>query len=262
MSCIDILKTKLCISDILSVVKSQRTSFVGKELFVKSRHSDAFVFVLSGKCLYECRGSSPFLAKEGDVIYLANGAEYKMIHKENGVFSYIFCDFMFLSDDGRASVAIPSLEKREICDSFFKLHKAFSRENPASHAECLSLLYKIYSDIILISERDYLSSPTANTVRRAKNIIDDSFTSTELSVESVATEVGVSEVYLRRLFNLEFGTSPSQYIISKRLANAEALMKEKTLSIEECAKQSGFSSLQYFSRIYKAKKGISPGKAR
>ena len=262
MEAINILKIKLYISSLLSVVKSQRISFVGKELSVKSRHSDAFVFVLSGKCLYECRGSSPFLAKEGDVIYLANEAEYKMIHKEDGVFSYIFCDFLFSSDLPRASVVVPSLERGEIRDSFFKLLKAFSRENPASHAESISYLYKIYSDIISISEREYLSSPSIATVRLAKNIIDDSFTSPNLSVETVAAEIGVSEVYLRRLFNAEFGTSPSQYIIAKRIANAEALMKEKTLSIEECAKQSGFSSLQYFSRIYKAKKGISPGKAR
>ena len=262
MDFINILKTKLYISEVFSVVKSQRTCLAGKEISVKSRHSDAFVFVLSGRCLYECRGSSAFVAKEDDVIYLARGAEYKMTHDEDGLFSYIFCDFNFSSDCMRKSTVVPSLEKGAIKDSFFKLYKAFSRESIESHAESLSILYKIYSDIISISERDYLSSPSANTARRAKTLIDDAFTSSEISVESVAAAVGVSEVYLRRLFNSEYGTSPSQYIISKRIANAEALMKEKSLSIEECAKQSGFSSLQYFSRIYKSKKGISPAKAR
>lgn len=258
----DILKTNLYISRILSVVKSQRSGAEYKKLSVKGRHSDAFIFVLSGSCRYECRGSAPFCAKSGDVIYLAKGAEYTMRHENDDLFSFIFCDFEFASDEARECACIQTLENADVRDLFPKLLKSFRKATPAANADCLSILYRIYSDIITLSERAYISSPATAKVKEVKSVIDESFTSPELSVESLAKQAGVSEVYLRRLFNSEFGISPSQYIIAKRIANAEALMKEKTISIEECAKQSGFSSLQYFCRIYKSKKGFTPGKSR
>lgn len=262
MDFVNIFKTKLYISSIFSVIKSERTVSAGKEFSISSRHSDAFIFVLSGSCLYSCVGSLPFTASEGDVIYLAKGADYKMLHTEEETFSYIYCDFDFDGNFPRACAVIPTLERGELQDMFSRLYKSYIRDSFSSHAESLSLLYKIYSELIFLSERDYISSPSSKKIREIKEEIDDTFTHPSLSVESLADNAGISEVYMRRLFKSEFGISPSQYIISKRIANAEALMKEKTLSIEECAKQSGFSSLQYFSRIYKAKKGVSPCKSR
>ena len=258
----DILKTNLYISRVFSVIKSQRSGLEYKKLSVKGRHSDAFIFVLSGSCRYECRGCAPFVASVGDVIYLAKGAEYTMLHENDDMFSFVFCDFEFASEETRRCACIQTLEKSDVRDLFFKLLKSFGKGTPSSHADSLSILYRIYSDLIVLSERAYISSPATTKVREVKAMIDESFTSPELSVEMLASRAGVSEVYLRRLFNSEFGISPSQYIIAKRIANAEALMREKTISIEECAKQSGFSSLQYFCRIYKSKKGITPAKGR
>ena len=262
MEFIDILKSKLYISSIFSVVKSQRTGVKDKKIVISGRHSDAFVFVISGTCRYECRGSLPFVARGGDIIYLSKGAEYTMIHELDGVFSCIFCDFEFNSSAPRLCALVPTLERTGIGELFYKLLKTFSDETPLSFAKSLSILYKIYSEMILLSDREYLSSPSRVKAREIKSVIDARFTDPSLSVEALARDAGISEVYLRKLFNSEFGTSPSQYIIAKRISNAEALMKEKTLSTEECAKQSGFSSLQYFCRIFKTKKGFSPGKSK
>ena len=262
MEFVDVLKTKIYISEIFSVVKSQRVPTENKRIYVKERHSDAFVFVLCGSCRYECLGTPAFVAKGGDIIYLAKGCEYTMIHENDEVFSYIFCDFEFSSGLPRRSCLVPTLERSYIQDIFYKLLKSFCGETPLSFANSISLLYRIYAEMISLSDRDYLSSPAKIKIREIKNIIDDTFTDPSLSIEALAKEGGISEVYLRKLFNLEFGISPSQYMIAKRIANAEALMKERALPLDECARQSGFSSLQYFCRIYKTKKGVTPGKAR
>ena len=262
MEFINILKTKLYISAINSVVKSQRLGSEHKRICIKSRHCDAFIFVLSGSCRYKCRGTQPFVASTGDIIYLAKGAEYTILHEDDDVFSFIFCDFEFDTDSPRLCTLCKTLERAGIQDLFYKLFKSFSADTPLSFTESISILYKIYSEMIFLSDREYLSSPSRVKVREIKNAIDSSFTDPSLSVEALARDANISEVYLRKLFGSEFGTSPSQYIIAKRIANAEALMKEKTLSAEECARQSGFSSLQYFCRIYKAKKGHSPKNSR
>jgi AraC-like DNA-binding protein len=96
----------------------------------------------------------------------------------------------------------------------------------------------------------------------AKRYIEDNFNLPELSISMIAEKIGISEVYLRKLFKAQFATSPAKYLISVRLKNAKKLMKYPFLSLEECAMQSGFSSLQYFCRLFKKETGISPGSYR
>jgi AraC-like DNA-binding protein len=97
---------------------------------------------------------------------------------------------------------------------------------------------------------------------KAKNFIDEGFSNLDLTVTMLAEKMGISEVYLRKLFKAQYGISPSKYMISVRLKNAQKLMKYPFLTLDECALQSGFSSLQYFCRLFKKTTGISPGKYR
>ncbi|MBQ7054474.1 MAG: helix-turn-helix transcriptional regulator, partial [Oscillospiraceae bacterium] len=83
-----------------------------------------------------------------------------------------------------------------------------------------------------------------------------------LSVTSLAESIDLSEVYFRKLFKAQFDVSPAQYIISVRLKKAKELMRSPFLSLEECALQSGFSSLQYFCRVFKKATGATPGSYR
>ena len=83
-----------------------------------------------------------------------------------------------------------------------------------------------------------------------------------ITQEDLAEKIGISEVYLRKLFKAQYGITPSNYLISVRLENAKKLMRYPFITLEECALQSGFSSLQYFCRLFKKETGISPGKYR
>ena len=55
-----------------------------------------------------------------------------------------------------------------------------------------------------------------------------------------------------------YALSPSQYIISVRLNKAKELMRSPFLSLEAVAQESGFSSPQYFSRVFKKETGMTP----
>ena len=72
----------------------------------------------------------------------------------------------------------------------------------------------------------------------------------------------MSQVYFRKLFREAWGCTPSQYAVSVRLQRAKALMEYPFLTLEECAEQSGFSSLQYFCKVFKKEVGTTPSKYR
>ena len=87
-------------------------------------------------------------------------------------------------------------------------------------------------------------------------------TDPELNVTRLAAKSEMSEVYLRKLFHMRYGCSPKQYIALSRLQYAKELMTIPTLTLEEIALQSGFSSLSYFCRTFKEQYGESPGEIR
>ena len=256
---IDIMQESLCILKLLSVVQGKIPS--NKFLNVKDRHSDAFVYVISGSCTYRFDDETEFKAAAGDVFYLPYRSVYTMnIHAKD--YKFIFCDFQFAETEARASALYSSQTPKNTDNLFAKLLNRHHSPSYSAYNECMSLLYSIYSTLQQDTQKGYLGKSKEKNIIEAKRYIDEAFNTPEFSISLLSEKIGISEVYLRRLFKAQYGVSPSGYLISVRLENAKKLMKYPFLTLEECAIQSGFSSLQYFCRLFKKETGISPGKYR
>jgi len=71
MSKTDILHNNLYITKIRNVIKSFNKQY-NKLLYVKSRRSDAFVYIISGSCTYNFDDGNEFTVRKGDIMYLSN----------------------------------------------------------------------------------------------------------------------------------------------------------------------------------------------
>lgn len=91
----------------------------------------------------------------------------------------------------------------------------------------------------------------------AKEYIEHTFNS-ELSMEAVARECGLSEYHFFRLFKAAYGISPHQFLIRKRIEKAQELLIHPGLSISEIAHICGFSDIFTFSKSFKKHTGVSP----
>lgn len=78
----------------------------------------------------------------------------------------------------------------------------------------------------------------------------------------VAAELGISARQLERLFDRHLGTSPKRYAMELRLNRARNLIVQTEQSLSEIAMASGFTSTSHFSRVFRARYGISPGAQR
>lgn len=254
----NILQENLCIEKIISVIKGENPQ-CRKLLKVSGRHSDAFVYVLSGSCLYEFDGQTEFEAKAGDVFYLPYLSNYTMYIKTED-YKFIFCDFEFEKGEPRRSFLMEARGVQNIDSLFLKLFNRHRSSAENTYAECMSLLYGIYGTLQQNNGQRYLDKSKKNGIAKARRYMEEGFKSTELSVSGIAEKMGVSEAYFRRLFKAEYGIPPAQYLVSLRLKNAKRLMGYPFLTLTECALQSGFSSLQYFCRVFKKETGTTPGK--
>ncbi len=61
-----------------------------------------------------------------------------------------------------------------------------------------------------------------------------------------------------RRFRLALGMTPNQYLQDLRIENGRDLLKATDLSVQDVAEQVGYRDTAYFSRVFKAKVGLTP----
>ena len=79
-----------------------------------------------------------------------------------------------------------------------------------------------------------------------------------LTVEEIASACSVSVSGLKELCREFCGCGPIDYLISLRILAAKELIRESGMNFTEIAERTGFSSLHYFSRTFKARTGMTP----
>ena len=118
------------------------------------------------------------------------------------------------------------------------------------YAELLVLIYRYMDEA-------YLPICTNDSLRKAIAYIRLNYHS-DININKVAEEVGISERYLRNLFSQYLNLSPLDYLNQIRINKAVELLRNTEMSIKEVCFQCGFQSPQYFSRIFKQQMGVSP----
>ena len=79
-----------------------------------------------------------------------------------------------------------------------------------------------------------------------------------LTLEQLSEEAHINKYYLSHAFKKEYGISPIKYMISRRIDESQYLLAETDLSVSQIAQLLGFSSLSFFSQVFRKSLGISP----
>lgn len=80
-----------------------------------------------------------------------------------------------------------------------------------------------------------------------------------VGISDLVETFGFSQTYLIRIFREEYGSSPIEYLIIRKMEYAKEQLQgcpEKTARV--ISEELGYSSQYYFSRAFKKIEGVSP----
>lgn len=83
-----------------------------------------------------------------------------------------------------------------------------------------------------------------------------------ISIEEYSREHGMSVSWFIRNFKDYTGSTPTQYLLSLRISNAQSLLESTSCNVTEISEIVGYDNPLYFSRLFKKQCGVSPTEFR
>jgi AraC-like DNA-binding protein/ligand-binding sensor protein len=126
--------------------------------------------------------------------------------------------------------------------------------------ELTDILHTIV-DRVSVTISSFRGIPHAAALRKAENFILENYTR-KISLKEISAVAGLSPPYFSTIFKEEMGENLSKYLNRLRVEKASRLLLETDMSLSEIAACCCFEDQSWFSKIFKAYTGISPGKYR
>lgn len=112
------------------------------------------------------------------------------------------------------------------------------------------------------AEEAQLSEPDRKFVDRLKAAIEKHLADSDVKVDDIGAEIGLSRVQLYRKLKAITGLSPVELLRQMRLKRAYELLTSSDLPISSIAYDSGFSSPGYFTKCFREEYGVLPSEMR
>jgi len=122
----------------------------------------------------------------------------------------------------------------------------------------MKLREKIRLELMKEAPKIEVASADEQFLMKVKEAIHQRLSDEQLSVESVAEEIGLSRAQLYRKVTALTGVSVNELIRSFRLKKAAQLLEQNWGPVSQVAYEVGYSNLSYFSKVFKEEFGVLP----
>ena len=244
------------------------------ELITRQKHKHSFYeahFILTGNNEYAVNGEPDQIIESDSGIIISPNVSHKVknispeLTKISIAFTPIISSPYFSKMEQNRSMTFKitdeiSLELNAI------LKEAEKKDSLSSHLIANRILNIICSFIRIESSSQPEMTVSENKpddvrVASAKQYVDDN-KNLFLTCDDVARYCHFNTKYLNRIFKAQTGKTLLEYIHEVRITEAERLITETTLSLDEIASTLGFANEYYFNSFFKKYTTVSPGAYR
>ncbi len=230
---------------------------------IERRNSDIYVFeyIIRGKGTVIINNEA-FTAAEGDIYILPKGSSHTYFSDSGDPWEKIWFNvdgpvIEHLMQAYRLN-SIYHIRGLEIRDYFFRLlQTAQSHEEPVK--EILNKTALIFHEILMkISGAVSATGPQVSTEAGKLRDYLDKRIEEKVSISGLSEAISRSPSQTIRIFKKEFGVTPYDYLLKKRIETARLLLSNSNMQVKEIAYKLCFADEHYFSNFFKEKTGSSP----
>ena len=231
------------------------------------------LFITEGECSYTISGKE-YTAQKGDFVVFNKNVPHTERSNPSMALHFYFCGIANLSLAGACPGFIlpPDIKPvvhaqkntKKIVSYFNELMDEFDNQYLGYDIICQNLAKSLVLLIHrLIGEKEQEKHPVHNEPlsARVKEYIDKNY-SKNLSRATLADALYISPYYIAHLFKNDMGMSPINYIIQKRITEAQTLLLHTDKPLGEVAAMVGYENPSYFAYLFKKTTGMSPSKFR
>ncbi|MGE4549278.1 MAG: AraC family transcriptional regulator [Intestinibacillus sp.] len=154
-------------------------------------------------------------------------------------------------------------EKGRVEELFGMLHNTLRRGGPRAYEQGRFLMISLLLEVLEYAQEHAVPRVDGEITlgQRIKQYIDENYLK-NLTLTSISEYLGISPYYLSRLLKERTGYSPMQYIINRRMGEAQNLLIDTDDSITRVAERVGYDNPNYFNLLFKKNIGVTPGQYR
>lgn len=139
------------------------------------------------------------------------------------------------------------------------MYSQISEEKAGAEEICSYLLRALLTHILQIPQENHVLSKAEESLlsNSIKAYIDNHYLE-EVSLNSLSETLHISPYYLAHVFKESTGFSPIQYIIRRRIGEAQSLLINTNESVTNIAGIVGYDNTSYFTTLFSKTVGMSP----
>ena len=220
---------------------------------MQNRFNSAIIIIIKGKLKFHFQNHN-VICEDEDSIFLPKGESYDIFaFEETDSIVINLCATPLNSD----VMMLNKLNHKYAIELYNRLN-TYSLKKEINHYIILSEVYSLLDR--LICKKISLTLPM-QYIDKAEKIIIESFWDSKFNCDILARKINISEVYLRKLFKIHKGMSPSRFILKIRMEHAQKLLLEGC-SVSSTAYQVGYNDIYQFSRAFKKYYATPPSKIK
>lgn len=225
---------------------------------LKSESVYKMYYVCSGNGLIHTLGKITPVS-QGDMFFTFPASSFAIESVEN--FTYMYISFVGI----RGNMIMESLN---INRNNFLFHQAdevqdFWEKGISTNQKVMELI----SESVLLYSFSFLGNrllpdndkpKQQRSVELIKKYIDDHFTEHNFSLNNMSQELSYNKKYVSYIFKKQIGIGIIEYLNTIRIQNSCTMMEQGFTSVSDIAGKCGYLDAQYFTKIFKAKMGVTP----
>ena len=241
-----------------------------------------FLYVESGKVLCGI-GEKQIILSEGDAIFINSKILHRFYESSGGVIPNFVCMPEFIAPENSlvykkyilpiisSNMSFQRFQSAEpwqarIIQIMIKIMETQENEKirEISTLALLQNLWLIFYENVKLSDKEKMQTVDEAAQKRVQlmmQYIHENYKQ-GLSLNEIASHIGVSKSTALHLFQRFLHTTPVNYLIEYRLQAASWLLKNTNKKVKTITYESGFHNVDYFCRVFKNHYHVTPSEYR